>query len=207
VQQHLGDIELTAKVTALTYSGTKAARIGLMLRGAMGAEARMVAFVVELGPQGQRYRLQRRSQDGGNITTTEDMTPMPAPADGGVADAPAPAPVPAADGGSDVGDGGVAPTPVVALKPIWLKLVRVGQRFVGFVSEDGRRYRAVIDLPSFVVASNAFVGVTLTSGTETGMVSGRIENVTIAAPTTDLPERPDAGATTDGAAASDTATP
>jgi hypothetical protein len=202
VQQHLGDIELTAKVTALTYSGTKAARIGLMLRGAMGPEARMVAFVVELGPQGQRYRLQRRSQDAGNISTTEDMTPVVAPADGGVADAAAPAPV--ADGGND---GGVAPTPVVALKPIWLKLVRVGARFVGFVSEDGRRFRAVIDLPGFVVASNAFVGVTLTSGTETGMVSGRIENVTIAAPTTDLPERPDAAPASDGAAASDTAAP
>jgi hypothetical protein len=195
VQQHLGDIELTGKVTGLSYAGSKAARIGLMLRGAMGAEARMVAFVLELGPNGQRYRLQRRSQDGGNISTVEDMTPPPAAPDAGVPDAMATD----SDGGAD---GGVAPP--VALQPVWLKLVRVGQRFVGFISEDGRRYHAVIDLPSFVVASNAFVGVTLTSGTETGMVSGRIENVTIATPSIALPERPDAGAAggaADGAAA------
>jgi len=203
VQQHLGDLELTGKVTALTYSGTKPARIGLMLRGAMGSEARMVAFVLELGPQGQRYRLQRRAQDAGNISTTEEMAPAPSTPDAGVADATAPA------GDAAVVDGGGA-APAVELHPIWLKLVRVGNRFVGFVSEDGRRFRAVIDLPSFVVASNAFVGVTLTSGTETGTVAGRIENVTLAAPTTALPERPDAGpdGAGDGAApAADTAMP
>ncbi len=75
--QHLGDIEVTGKVTALTYAATTASRIGLMLRGSMGADARMMSFVLELGPNGQRYRFQRRAQDGGNISNTEDMTVVP----------------------------------------------------------------------------------------------------------------------------------
>ena len=121
--QHLGDVEVTGKVTALSYAGTTASRIGLMLRGSMGADARMMSFVLELGPNGQRYRFQRRAQDGGNISNSEDMTVVPpdagAPADmaeGDAADAAAP--------------------PAATLSPIWLKLVRVGQRFVGFVSDE-----------------------------------------------------------------------
>jgi regulation of enolase protein 1 (concanavalin A-like superfamily) len=181
--QHIGDVEVTARVAGLKYPGNRSARIGIMLRGSMGAGARMAAFVLELGPNGQRYRLQRRAQDGGNISTSEDNLPDPTPA----ADGGAPA-------GSDAAaDAGAAATPAM-LKPTWLKLVRVGHRFVGFISEDGRRWTAVVDLPSFVIASNAFVGVTLTSGTEGESALGQIENVTIASPTTALPVRPDAGA-------------
>jgi hypothetical protein len=97
----------------------------------------------------------------------------------------------------DAGD--AAAPPAATLTPIWLKLVRVGQRFVGFVSDNGTSWRAVIDLPSFVIASNAYVGVVLTSGREGDSATGRIENVTIAAPTIMLPVRPDAGAAYDAA--------
>jgi regulation of enolase protein 1 (concanavalin A-like superfamily)/uncharacterized membrane protein (UPF0127 family) len=179
--QHLGDIEVTGKVTALTYAATTASRIGLMLRGSMGADARMMSFVLELGPNGQRFRFQRRAQDGGNISNTEDMTVVPP-------DAGAPADMAAGDAAD------AAAPPAAMLRPTWLKLVRVGQRFVGFVSDNGSTWKAVIDLPSFVIASNAFVGVVLTSGREGDSASGRIENVTIAAPTIKLPERPDAAA-------------
>jgi hypothetical protein len=181
LNQHIGDVEITGRVTALTYAGTRAARIGIMLRGMLTEDARMASFVLELGPNGQRYRLQRRAQDGGNISTTEDMSIVPP--DGGVDAAPD-----AADAATDAGP------PVRTLAPIWIKLVRVGHRFVGFVSEDGDDFRPVIDLPSFVIASNAFVGVALTSGTEAETSSGRIEDVTITAVETDLPIRPDAGA-------------
>jgi regulation of enolase protein 1 (concanavalin A-like superfamily) len=184
--QHLGDVEVTGKVTVLSYAGTTPSRIGLMLRGSMGADARMMSFVLELGPNGQRYRFQRRAQDGGNISNSEDMTVVPP-------DAGAPADM--AEG--DAGD--AAAPPAATLTPIWLKLVRVGQRFVGFVSDNGTSWRAVIDLPSFVIASNAYVGVVLTSGREGDSATGRIENVTIAAPTIMLPVRPDAGAAYDAA--------
>lgn len=198
--QRIGDVEITAKVTALSYAGTKAASIGVMLRGMLRGDARMASFMVELGPNGQRYRLQRRAQDGGNISNTEDMT-LPPPPDGGAMEpAPAPNPPPVADAGGDAGTDGGKPQPVaVELVPTWIKLVRVGHRFVGFVSEDGKKWRLAIDLPSFVIASNAFAGVALTSATESGLATGRIENVTIVSPpVTMLPALPDAGA--DGAA-------
>jgi hypothetical protein len=179
----LGDVEVTAQISAMEY-GTKAARVGVALRGMLRGDARMVSFVIELGPNGQRYRLHRRAQDGGNISTTEDQTPVPG-ADGGVADAPA------------VADAGDAGAPVVAFQPTWLKLVRVGHRFVGFVSTDGKKFRPVIDVPNFVIASNAFAGVTLTSMTEGETVDGRVENVTVVSPPTTelpaLPVKPDGG--------------
>jgi hypothetical protein len=178
--QHLGDVEVTGKVTGLTYAGTTPARIGLMLRGSMGADARMMSFVLELGPNGQRYRFQRRAQDGGNISNSDE--PMAAAPDAGAS---------ADTGGGDAADAAAAPP--ATLRPIWLKLVRVGHRFVGFVSDNGTSWRAVIDLPSFVIASNAYVGVVLTSGREGDSSTGRIESVSIAAPTTRLPDRPDAG--------------
>jgi hypothetical protein len=62
------------------------------------------------------------------------------------------------------------------------------------VSANGTTWRPVIDLPTFVIASNAYLGVALTSGTEAETATGRIENITITAPTTPLPIRPDAGA-------------
>jgi hypothetical protein len=185
--QHIGDVEVTARVTDLKY-GTRAARVGLMLRGMLTGDARMLSFVVELGPNGQVYRILRRAQDGGNITTTNEM-PVMGGADAGAADTASDAP------STDAG------APANTLTPVWIKLVRVGHRFVGFVSTSSNannppsagNWRAVIDLPSFVIASNAFVGVALTSGTEAETASGRIENVTIGPVRMDLPERPDAG--------------
>jgi hypothetical protein len=176
----LGDVELTAHIAAMEY-GSKAARVGVALRGMLRGDARMVSFVIELGPNGQRFRLHRRAQDGGDISTTEDMSPKP---DGGVADA--------APADPDAG------APMTAFSPTWLKLVRVGHRFVGYVSTDGRRFQPVIDLQNFVIASNAFAGVTLASMNEGETVDSRIENVTIVSPPTTelppLPVKPDAGA-------------
>jgi hypothetical protein len=184
--QHLGDVELTARVTALQH-GNAAARIGLALRGNLEGGARMAAFVLELSNTRQRYRLQRRAQDEGNLTNT-DFTPMGAGPDGGAPEAPVAIDASESDGGVDA-----APPPPIALQPVWLKLVRVGQRFVGFISEDGNSWQAVIDVPSFVIASNAFAGVILTSGSEAETASGTIESFTITAPVTPLPVRPDAG--------------
>jgi hypothetical protein len=73
----------------------------------------------------------------------------------------------------------------------------VGQRFVGFTSTDGTTWTAVVDVPEFVVAANAYVGVVATSGTEGTMASVVIENVTITPPVTPLPVRPDAAAPSD----------
>jgi hypothetical protein len=182
--QHIGDVELTARVTDLSY-GTRAVRAGLMLRGMMRGDARMLSFVVELGPNGQRYLIQRRAQDGGNITTTMEPPPM----NGADAGADVASDAPATDAGA----------PQVPLTPVWIKLARVGHRFVGFVSSStsnnppNSSWRAVIDLPSFVIASNAFVGVALTSGSEAETATGRVENVSIGPVRIDLPERPDAG--------------
>ena len=196
--QHLGDVEITGKVTALSYSGTRPARIGLMLRGMLRGDARMAAFVVELGPAGQRYRLQRRAQDNGNISTTEDMSVVSA-ADGGAPEVAPPVSADAAGADGAASDGGKPVDAVVELAPTWIKLVRVGHRFVGFVSADGKRWHVAVDLSNFVIATNAFVGVALTSGIEGGAASGRIENVTILSPPEmALPEHPDAGP--DGAA-------
>jgi hypothetical protein len=64
----------------------------------------------------------------------------------------------------------------------------------------------VIDVPSFVIASNAFAGVILASGSEAETAAGTVESFTITAPVTPLPVRPDAGmpdASDGDAAASD----
>jgi hypothetical protein len=188
LQQHEGDVELTARVTALRKARTPAARIGLALRGNLEAGARMVAFVLELSNTGQRVRLQRRAQDDGTIATTDDMRPPAPVADGGAPPDAGPADAGDSDGGVDAG------TPAVPLQPTWLKLVRVGQRFVGFISDDGNSWTAVIDLPTFVIASNAYVGVILASGTEAETASGTVESFTVGPPVTPLPLRPDAGA-------------
>jgi hypothetical protein len=193
IEQYIGDVEITGRVTALNYVGSSRSRIGFALRSGLASGARMVSFVVELGQQnGQRYALVRRSGDGGDVNTTNGMLP------GARADAGAP-PEPADAGGADA-----APPPPVDLDPVWLKLVRVGNRFVGFIntSANGRgTWTKVVDLPSFVVSSNAYVGVIATSGSEGAVASATIEDVTIASPpTTRLPPLPDAGAPSGDAA-------
>jgi regulation of enolase protein 1 (concanavalin A-like superfamily) len=188
-EQQLGDVEVTARVAALRRGGNAAARIGLALRGNLEGGARMAAFVLELSNTRQRYRLQRRAQDDGNLTNTEDMRAMAVPDGGALADA---APV-ATDAAASDGGGVDAAPPPIELQPVWLKLVRVGQRFVGFISEDGNTWLAVVDVPSFVIASNALAGVILTSGSEGETSSGTVESLTIGAPVTPLPVRPDAG--------------
>ena len=99
-EQQLGDVEVTARVTALSRGGNAAARIGLALRGNLEGGARMAAFVLELSNARQRYRLQRRAQDDGNLTNTEDMRAMAVPDGGAPADAaPVATDAPASDGG------------------------------------------------------------------------------------------------------------
>jgi hypothetical protein len=192
IEQHLGDVELTARVTALRNGGDRAARIGLALRGNLAGGARMVSFVLELAAGGQRYRMQRRAQDDGNISTTEDMRMVAVP-DGGAPEGPT-GPDSSSSDTASPSDGGLdAGPPAAILQPTWLKLVRVGQRFVGFISDNGSSWEPVIDLPSFVIASNAFVGMVLTSGSEADTASGTLESFTIGPPVTPLPVRPDAG--------------
>jgi hypothetical protein len=197
LEQVTGDVELVARVTALKYT-TKAARVGFMIRGGLDRGDRMAAFVLELGPNGQRYVLVRRAQDNGNVTTLAGMT---AGADGGVADAGEP------DASPDLGEGedaGVAPPR--ELTPVWIKLVRIGNRFAGFVADRDRNasWTQVVDLPSFVIARNGYVGVALASGTDDGTATATVETVRIVSPpTTELPPLPtlDGGAADGGDAA------
>jgi hypothetical protein len=198
LEQHTGDVEITGRVTDLTYVGNGKSRAGFSLRSGLASGARMVSFVVELSQaNGQRYFLVRRSGDGGDVSSTAGMIPG-ASADAGVpADTAAP---------GDAGAVDAAPPPPVPLEEVWLKLVRVGNRFVGFIntSANGRgTWTKVVDLPGFVVSSNAYVGVMATSGNEGAVAGASIENVTIVSPpTTMLPPIPDAAApadaTTDG---------
>jgi hypothetical protein len=189
------DVEITVKVSALSVPANRTAKVGLALRGALTPGARMVTFLLELSANnGQRYRLQRRAQDNGDVDTTDQPRP-PAP-DGGAGDAADAAPdtspdTAVADAAATDGstDGGV---PLLTLHPITLKLVRAGNRFVGFISENGTTFEPVIDLPSFVIAMNGFAGVFLTSGNEGQAVSATLENLTIGPPVTPLPVRPDA---------------
>jgi hypothetical protein len=191
LEQLSGDVEIVAKITALTYT-TKAARVGFMIRGGLDKGERMLAFALELGPNGQRYVMVRRAQDNGNVTTTAGMM---GGADGGVADAAEP------DASPDLGEGEDAGVlPPRELTPIWIKLVRIGNRFAGFIAERDRNasWTQVVDLPSFVIARNGYVGVTLASGTDDGTATATVETVRVVSPpTTMLPGLdggvPDAG--------------
>jgi hypothetical protein len=187
----IGDVEVTAHVTALSSAGNETLRAGVVLRNGLDQGDRMAGFVVELGPNGQRYIIQRRGADDGNITTT--APPAPPGPDGGVADATPPdAAAPSGDAGTD------GPPPRGALVPTWVKLVRVGNRFVGFTSTDGRRFEAQVDVTGFVIATNAYAGVIVTSGSEAAPASGVLENVTVVSPpVTPLPLLPDAAAPPD----------
>jgi hypothetical protein len=189
--QHLGDLEITGRVSALAYTGEKAARAGFMLRSGLDAGARMVSFVVDLSAKGQRYYIVRRSGDDGNVSSTLDMRPGP---DGGAPDAASPPDADPADAGAPMA------TP---LQAVWLKLVRVDDRFVGFISTKrnpgGNDWVPVVDLRGFVVSQNAYVGVVATSSNQASGASATIEDVTFSAkPTTKLPLIPDAGAPPDG---------
>jgi hypothetical protein len=162
-----------------------------MLRSGLEAGARMVSFVVDLSAKGQRYYVIRRSGDDGNVSSTLDMRPVP---DAG-------APADADPAGADPADAGAPmPTP---LQAVWLKLVRVDDRFVGFISTKrnpgANDWVAVVDLRGFVVSQNAYVGVVATSSNQASGASATIEDVTfLAKPTTKLPLIPDAGAPPDG---------
>jgi hypothetical protein len=183
----IGDVELTAHVTALTSAGNETLRAGVLLRNGLDQGDRMAGFVVELGPNGQRFVIQRRGADDGNITTTAPPAP-PAP-DGGAADVPPPDAAAAEEAGTD------GPKARPALAPSWVKLVRVGNRFVGFTSVDGRRWEPQVDVTGFVIATNAYAGVLVTSGSEAAPATGTLENVTVVSPpVTPLPLLPDAGA-------------
>jgi hypothetical protein len=186
----IGDIEVTAHVTALTSAGNETLRAGVLLRNGLEQGDRMAGFVIELGPNGQRYIIQRRGADDGNITTTAPMPP-PGP-DGGVADGATPD---AAGADAAAPDGGVTRP---ALVPTYVKLVRVGNRFVGFTSTNGTKWDPVVDVTGFVIATNALAGVIVTSGREEAAAQGTLENVQIQTPpVTPLPLLPDAAAPPD----------
>jgi hypothetical protein len=169
-QQHIGDLEITGRVTALTYDGNSAARVGFMLRSGLEPGARMLSFVLERSARGETYTLVRRNQDDGNVTVTGGAKPT-----GG--------------GGADAG-----PRP---LRQAWLRLVRVGNQFVGLVNDD-RDSRGpwvpVVSLPAFVISSNAYVGVFAASGTDGAVSAATIEDLTISVPGPGAVPSYDAGA-------------
>jgi hypothetical protein len=190
-EQISADVEIVARVSALTYT-TKAARVGFMIRGGLDRGERMLTFALELGPNGQRYVFVRRAQDNGNVTTSAGKTP--GEADAGAVDMmaePADPADAAADAPADPQDAG--PPPPKELTPMWIKLVRVGNRFAGFIADRDRNnsWVQVLDLPSFVIARNGYVGVVLASGSEDGTATATVETVRIVSPpTTMLPPLP-----------------
>ena len=182
----LGDLELTAHLTTLTSAGNENLRAGLVFRNGFDVGDRMAAFGISLtAANGQRPVLIRRALDNGDVTTTFP-TPPPIP-DGGVPDAEPDAA--ATDASVDAG-----PKLRPALVPTWLKLVRVGNRFAGFTSTNGVRFDYAFEVPpGFVIASNAFAGLFVTSQTEGAPAEATLEQVTIRQPpVTELPALPDA---------------
>src|SRR5262249_28749495 len=66
VTQHVGDVELTGHLTALTSPGQETLRAGFMVRGNLSEGGRMASFLVELSKtHQQRYLVIRRAQDDG----------------------------------------------------------------------------------------------------------------------------------------------
>jgi hypothetical protein len=189
-----GDTELTVHVTGLTSTKMETLRAGVMLRTSVEAGSRMASFFIDLSTaNGQRTILSRRAQDSGNVSNTTGMVPNPA-GDGGAPDAE-----PADAEPSDAEAVDAAPKVRPDFVPTWVKLVRVGNRFVGFTSLDGRTWTAVADVRDFVIAQNAFVGVFATSQTEASAATATLERFTVAAPTTPLPLIPDAAVPPDTA--------
>jgi hypothetical protein len=183
----IGDVELTARVAVLTSPGTETLRAGVLLRNGLDQGDRIAGFGVELSANnGQRPVHLRRSADDGNVTA---QFPMVAAPDGGAADS-----APPDTASDDAGDVDAGPKLRPALTPLFVKLVRVGNRFVGFTSPNGRNFEPQVDVTGLVIATNALAGVFVTSGSEAAAAEGTLENVTIVSPpVTALPLLPDAG--------------
>jgi hypothetical protein len=168
-----------------------------VLRTGLDPGDRSAAFGIELtANNGQRPFLVRRAADDGNVTPQFPMAP-PA-ADGGASDAEADAAEPDAAEG-DAADAGPKLRP--PFTQTWVKLVRVGNRFAGFTSANGRNFEFAFEVPAgFVIAGNAYAGLFVTSQTEGAPAEGTLESVTVQQPpVTPLPLLPDAAAPDGGA--------
>ena len=80
--------------------------------------------------------------------------------------------------------------------PIAIKLVRIGNRFVGLVSSTGRRghYQMVVDVPGFIISANVYLGVVASSGSEAMMAEAAMEDITISSTPTAVTSDLDGGA-------------
>lgn len=151
-RQQIGDFAITARVSALAPHGTTPARTGLLLRSSLAPGARMLAFVVEHGGKGQRYYLLRRMFDNGSLVVVKDMLPAASAA---------------------------------AFHPVWLRLARTGNRFVASINLSpelrgaGGDFSVVFDQPGFIVASNVFLGLCASAGTEAATARATIEGIAI----------------------------
>jgi hypothetical protein len=150
-EQQVGDVELSARITALSQAGSGTARAGLMLRSGLSPDARMLALVVELGPKGQRYSLVKRAYDGAAVTITSMAISAPSP----------------------------------SLQPVWLKLTRVGNGFLGQVSAGSDRngpFVTVAQVSGFIIPANALVGVAAAAGSDDAVSAATIEDFALAIP-------------------------
>jgi hypothetical protein len=195
-EQVIGDAEVTVKIASL--AGAAAARAGIAMRSSLAAGARMVFFGVN--PSGGLVHTARTSDNG----NTSNQNPPPrdagAPADAAAAAPEAGvAPTDAAAAPPDAGTGADAAPPPFA--PIWLKLVREGNRFVGFTSSDGTTWSLWADRLDANISDNVYVGVAVTGGGPSALSSVVVESFSIVAPPQlMLQRRPDAAAPPDSAA-------
>jgi regulation of enolase protein 1 (concanavalin A-like superfamily) len=174
---HLGDPsrddkEITLKVVGLSAAPERPAKVGIMFRQHLTPESRMVAFVLERQAGKLRYLLHGRVLEHGSLVTTAvDGSPQHRGSDAG-ANEPALGP------------------PGDSLSPVWLKLVRVANRFVAYFSHDGFRWTSAVDVPMAAISTNAYIGVVASSGDEGSTTVALVEDVRIRVPSPgELPPR------------------
>jgi hypothetical protein len=69
-----------------------------------------------------------------------------------------------------------------ATAPEWVKIVRSGNTFTGYISEDGINWGTPVGQATISMSSQAFIGLALTSHNNTQLATGRISNVSVASP-------------------------
>ena len=78
---------------------------------------------------------------------------------------------------------------ITGTAPYWVKLVRAGNTFTGFVSPDNVTYTAIGAPTTIAMSANALIGLALTSHTTNTLNTGVFDNVTVSnnAPTIVIP--------------------
>ncbi len=78
------------------------------------------------------------------------------------------------------GDGDHSPSEGITA-PYWVKLVRAGDNFTGFVSKDGKDWQQVGDTVSLKIGKNAMVGLAVTAHNNDKVTTAVIDNVKLEA--------------------------